>query len=565
MYILGIHNTVHDSSACLLQDGNIVAAAEEERFNREKHSGAFPTNAITYCLNAAGISLSDLDAIGVSYKPSLVVRNALAHAISLASPHISPRARLNVLLDELRYLYTLLLTRSRLGALASDSVLPKVFFIEHHLAHAASAFLVSPYERAAILTIDGYGEDTSTLLAVGQGDRIREIGRVRFPSSIGLLYNAITEYLGFQPDSDEGKVMALAAYGRPRVADFFRRILVWDANDWWFRSNLRYLDHSAQRVSREFIKIMGPHRSPDEGLTEHHADIAASLQAVVEEAGINLVRQVYSLTGLNALCMAGGVALNCVMNGKIVSGTPFEHFFFQPAAGDAGTAVGCATYIYHCLMGYPRSSFVMDDVYLGPAFDNEYILNTLKANNVQYEFRADIAETSAKLLADGKILGWFQGRMEFGPRALGNRSILADPRNPATKDAVNLKVKGREPFRPLGPSVKVEAVHEFFECCLPLPFMIVACPVRPDKIGLIPSVVHVDGTARIQTVSSETNPLFWQLLDEFEKLTRIPLLLNTSFNRKGEPIVCKPKDAVQTFLSIGLDYLAIGNYLVWKS
>lgn len=565
MYILGIHSSVHDSAACLLKNGFVISAAEEERFDKKKHSGAFPLNAIRYCLNAADVSMSNVEAIGLSYKPSLIIRNALSHFAQLTPHRVSLRDRYRLLVDELDCLHKLLITPRRLTSLFNGTGLPKVHFIEHHLAHAASAFLVSPYERAAILTIDGYGEDTSTLLSTGNENKIQEVGHIRFPSSIGLLYNAITKYLGFQSDCEEGSVMALASFGTPTFIDLFRKILITDRKSWKYTCDQKYLDHSGQSVSNEFVRIMGPPRRQHDPITSYHRDIAASLQKVVEEACVNIATQLYLLTGMDTLCMAGGVALNCAINGKIVRETPFKRFFFQPASGDAGTAIGCSSYIYHVLMGFPRTSFVMDSVYLGPEFDQQSVTSALQENGLQYMLCRDVAKTSANLLAKGKILGWFQGRLEFGPRALGNRSILADPRNPATKKMLNCKIKGREDFRPFGPSVKIEAAREFFECAGPHPYMIVACRVRPERIEQIPSAVHVDGTARIQTVSKEVNPLFWKVLDEFEKKTGVPILLNTSFNRKGEPIVSEPRDAIRTFLLSNLDYLVIGNYLVRKT
>lgn len=443
----------------------------------------------------------------------------------------------------------------------------KFNFIEHHLCHAASAFFVSPFKEAAILTMDGRGESTTTLMAVGQENIIRKIKEINVPHSLGHLYAAITDYLGFKPFFDEWKVMGMSAYGKETYTKDFEDLLKLTVNG-EFRLNLKYFcfhTHGrSQWLSDLFLQKFGPKRNPEEPLQERHFDIAYALQRLIEKTGVELAQYLQVITGLENLCMTGGVVLNCLMNKKIIEQTKFKNFFFQPIANDAGTSLGSALYFYHQVLGKERNhSFA--SVYLGNEFDNGIIEEALKKRNVKYQLSPHIAKETARFIADGKIVGWFQGRMEAGPRALGNRSITVSPLDPKMKDRLNERVKKREFFRPFAPSVLEEKVHEYF--VMPKnqlsPFMIVLGDVREDKRKIIPAVTHADGTARVHTVNRKVNPRFWELIAEFEKITGVPVLLNTSFN-ENEPIVCTPDHALDCFLRTEFDVLAIGDYLVVK-
>jgi carbamoyltransferase len=441
----------------------------------------------------------------------------------------------------------------------------RIFYVSHHLAHAASAFFVSPFQEAAILTVDGYGERSSALLAKGEGERIRVLRELRFPHSLGSFYAAVTQYLGFRPNCEEGTVMGLAAHGEPRFRSELSEI-VRLGDDGSLEVDLSYFDYyreAPRRYSRKFIARFGPERRPQDPIQDRHRDLAASAQAVLEDGMIHLARQLRRLTGARNLCLAGGVTLNCVANSRVLEEAGFEDAFIQPAAGDNGSSLGAALYVYHQLLARPRVG-VMETDFLGPGFTSEEIARELEERGVSHQRHPDIARVAAERIARGEILGWFQGRMEFGPRALGHRSILADPRRAETKIRLDQQVKRREPFRPYAPAVLREARQDYFLGPGDSPFMLKSYSVRPEKRAGIPAVVHVDGSARVQTVDRERDPLFWQLIKEFEDRSGVPLVLNTSFNARGETIVCTIVDALRCFATTGLDALVLGDCLVQK-
>lgn len=574
MYILGINAYHGDAAACIIKDGQLIAAAEEERFNRKKHCAGFPALAIRYCLEAAGISLDQVDHIGISRDPSahlhkkiLFSLTKLANLSGLIAARLANAAKIRDLRQELEKV---------LGVATSGKV--QFHNVEHHKAHMASCFFVSPFERAAILSIDGFGDFISTMWGTGQGNRIDVLGQVEYPHSAGAVYTATSQYLGFTKYGDEGKVMGLAPYGQPQYLGEFRDIIRTD-NGGGFKLNLDYFLHHSEGVdmtwdegspmigrmfSDRFIDSFGPVRSASEPLSTKQEDIAASLQARLEEVGFHILNQLYEKTKVEQLCLAGGVALNSVMNGKIPLHTPFKEVFVQPAAGDSGTAVGVCYYIHNMILHQPRS-FVMEHAYTGPEFSEGRIEQVLNQSSLAYRklTNLELTEMAAQAIADGKIVGWFQGRMEFGPRALGNRSIVVDPRRSEMKDILNARIKKREPFRPFAPSILEERVGEYFEQTHPSPTMLMVYQVKKDKQCVIPAVTHVDGSGRLQTVSRETNPRYYQLISDFEKLTNVPVVLNTSFN-EDEPIVCTPEEAVNCFQRTRMDVLFLGNYLVQR-
>lgn len=559
MNILGISCFYHDSAACLLQDGKIVAAAQEERFNRIKNYPGFPINAINYCLQAKNLTIYDIDHIGFYEKPFLkFARVVLSH---LRSYPFSLKNFLRTMPDwlENRLIIPIYL-KKELGFEG------KTFFIKHHLSHAASAFLVSPFEESAILTADGVGEWTTMTLGMGKDKNITVFKEIHYPNSLGLFYTAVTTYLGFKALNGEGKVMGLAGHGKPEYLDKFRE-MVQVKSDGSFKLDHSYFGFNKgnRMYSRKFLRIFGPERLPETAITERHYNIAATLQQFTEEILIKIARNLYDLTGSDNLCLSGGVFLNCVANGKILEKTPFKKIFIQPAAGDSGGALGIASYIYHSLFEKQRD-YIMKDAYLGPNYTQNYIERILLRQSLKYKKLEDneISRFMAEKISLNNIIGWFQGRMEFGPRALGNRSILANPCNPDMKDILNSKVKMRESFRPYAPAVLEDRLKDFFVLNVESPFMLLAAPVREEKKTIIPAVTHIDGTARIQTVNKETNPRFWQVIKEFENLTGTPVLLNTSFNLRGEPIVCSPEDAINCFLKSQMDYLVLENYVIEK-
>ncbi len=561
MNILGISAFYHDSAACLIQDGNIVACAQEERFTRRKHDFSFPKNAMDFCLKYGKISVKDLDYVGFYEKP-LIKFERILYTYLGTFPRSLPSFLKAIPLWLKEKIWTPQIIRKELNYEG------EILMIEHHLSHAASAFLVSPFKEAAILTIDGVGEWATATYGVGRDNQIEFFKELRFPHSLGLLYNAFTYYLGFQVNSDEYKVMGLAPYGKPVYYDSIMKELVSLKDDGSFQVNMKYFayDYGLSMTNANFEKLFDlPVRNSSEPIQKKHQDLAASIQKVTEEIMLKMANSLYQQTNLKNLCLAGGVALNCVANGRILRETEFENIFIQPAAGDAGGAVGVAAYIYNILLNN-RRNFVWEDGYLGPDYSDSEIKQFLQQNQINFKEYAqeELIEYTAKLLAENKVIGWFQGKMEFGPRALGNRSILADPRKAENKGRVNKKIKFREEFRPFAPAILEEKVSEYFEIDCPSPYMLLVAQVKPEKKDAIPAVVHIDGSARIQTVNKKQNQLFYDLLKEFEKITGCAVLLNTSFNLKGEPIVCTPQDAHLTFIRSGLDYLIMGSCVLDK-
>ncbi|MDQ1524701.1 MAG: carbamoyltransferase [Pyrinomonadaceae bacterium] len=567
MYILGL-TTLGDSAASLLHDGELVAAAEEERFTRKKHYSGFPYNAVQYCLDHANIKISDVEHIGHYWKPWVLRHKAMqALKTSLISRDMF-KARVDRGVAQVGDSYLGMFKHPRRIREHFGASKFRFHFLEHHQCHAASTFYPSGFDRAAILTWDGTGEDTTTLFSQGDGNKLRVLKRIKLPHSLGQFYSAVTNFIGFDMfGGDEWKVMGLAAYGKPEYYDFFaKRVLSTNGNN-DFHLNIRVLDHHLAKhyqFGEEITKALGPPRQPDEDLTERHWNIAASAQKVLEDTALHLIKGLHEMTGEENLCMAGGVAFNSVMNGRIMTESPFKKYYVQPAAGDAGCSLGAALMVHHTLLKQPRK-FRMEHAYYGPGFTSEECAQALTEAGLRFETLPDeeMLPRVAQMLADGAILGWFQGRMEFGPRALGNRSFIADPRRNDMRDLLNHKVKLREWFRPLAPSMKEEASEEIFGRPHHDPFMVTVLHVAEEKRSAIPAVVHVDGTARPQTVSRRTNPRYWHLIDEFARLTGVPMVLNTSFNIQ-EPIVCTPQNAINTFQGANFDGLVLENHLVLR-
>ena len=594
MHILGISAYYHDSAACLLRDGEIIAAAQEERFTRKKHDPAFPVNAVRYCLREGGIGAKDVQHVAFYDKPFLKFERLLETYVAFAPRGFqSFRAAIPVWLREKLFLKDLL--KQELTKLDPDQDwLSRLLFGEHHMSHAASAYFPSPFESAAVLTLDGVGEWATSSLAIGTGNKLEVQREIHFPHSLGLLYSAFTYYTGFKVNSGEYKVMGLAPYGEPRYADLIYSHLIDVKADGSFRLNLEYFDYCTglTMTNDRFADLFGgPARRADEPLTPKHMDLAASIQKVAEDIMLKLTRAAARQTGQRNLCLAGGVALNCVANGKILRDGAFEKIWIQPAAGDAGGALGAALSTHYGLLDQPRTVSAGADSmrggYLGPAFSQGEIETILTAVGARFETLADqqLIERSAQDLADGRALGWFQGRMEFGPRALGGRSILGDPRSPTMQKMLNLKVKYRESFRPFAPSVLREDVADWFELDGDSPYMLLVADVVKsrrrvmteaeqalfgiDKLNVprseLPAVTHIDYSARIQTVHRETNPRYHALLTEFKRITGCPVVVNTSFNVRGEPIVCTPADAFRCFMGSEIESLAVGNAYLRKS
>jgi len=574
MYILGINAFHAGSSACLIKDGNLIAAVEEERFNRRKYWAGFPVNSINYVLGAGGLSPYDLEHIGISRDPSANMLKKVLYTLARRPSLDMLRNRLKNA-AEVKDLKTQL---TRALNLDINSIKAEFHNVEHHRAHVASTFFVSPFLDAAILSVDGMGDFVSTMWGTGSGSKLDISNTINFPHSLGFFYTALSQWLGFPKFGDEGKVMGLAPYGKPVYLDEMRKI-VRIQRDGTFELNLDYFVIHNEGVtmswddgdpvlgnlfSSKLVELLGDPRVPRSEITTQHENVAASLQAMLEEAEFALVRKLQFETGQKALCMAGGVALNSAFNGKILPETEFDDIFIQPAAGDAGTALGVCYYIWHHVLGQPRS-FMMDHAYTGPEFTNGKIQRVLERNGLRFESLDEFAlvEKSAELVAQGNILGWFQGRMEWGPRALGNRSIIADPRRDDMKDILNARIKHREKFRPFAPSILLEEVGKYFDQSYPDPFMIKVYNILPDKKSTIPAVTHVDGTGRLQTVDKDNAPLYWGLIDRFKGITGVPVVLNTSFN-ENEPIVCTPDEAVDCFMRTKMDSLALGNYLIQK-
>jgi carbamoyltransferase len=592
MRILGVSAYYHDSAAALIEDGRVIAAAQEERFTRRKHDAAFPKNAVQYCLSEAQVPLSSLDAVVFYEKPFLKFERLLETYMTTA-----PRGFRQFLMAMPVWLREKLFQKSLLAKelkeIDPDFDPEKLLFSEHHLSHAASAYFPSPFESAAILTLDGVGEWTTTAAALGQGSRIELTKELQFPHSLGLLYSAFTYYTGFKVNSGEYKLMGLAPYGEPKFADKILDNLIDVKPDGSFRLNMSFFDYMTgfTMTNRRFARLFGEKvRGPEDRLTAFHMDIAASVQAVTEEVVLRLTRSLAAETGQPNLCLAGGVALNCVANGKVLRDGSFERIWVQPAAGDAGGALGAALAAYHVEFAKTRENTdtldEMSGAYLGPAFEADSVAERLTAAGAHFEVCNDdeLYERTADALASEKAVGWFQGRMEFGPRALGNRSILGDPRSPKMQRTLNLRVKYRESFRPFAPAIRAEDVGAWFDHAGESPYMLFVADVREDRrrkmtadeealFGIdklnvvrseIPAVTHVDYSARLQTVHAQTNPRFHALLSRFKEKTGCPVLVNTSFNVRGEPIVCTPEDAFRCFMGTDIEMLVVGNCVLRK-
>jgi carbamoyltransferase len=591
MVILGISAYYHDSAAALLRDGEIIAAAQEERFTRKKHDAGFPKHALEYCLKQAGISLAEVDYVAFYDKPFLKFERLLETYVAFAPRGFqSFRKAIPVWLREKLFLKDLLIKELKANAPDYDWD-SRLRFSEHHLSHAASAFFPSPFEEAAVLTMDGVGEWATTSLAIGRGNKLEVVKEIHFPHSLGLLYSAMTYYTGFKVNSGEYKVMGLAPYGEPKYVQKIFDHLINVKEDGSFRLNQSYFNYCTglTMTSQKFHDLFGgPPRKADEPLTQHHMDLAASVQAATEQIVLRLTRAIRNETGIKNLCLAGGVALNCVANGKVLRDGQFDNIWIQPAAGDAGGALGAALAIHHIHLSKPRTADGQDKMrgsYLGPAFEQSDIERRLTTAGAKFTVLNDeeLFAVSANALAEGKALGWFQGRMEFGPRALGGRSVLGDARSPSMQSVLNLKVKYRESFRPFAPSVLREHVADWFELDADSPYMLLVANVLEkrrrsmteaeqalfgiEKLNIprsdIPAATHVDYSARVQTVHEATNPRYHALLTAFQQQTGCPVIVNTSFNVRGEPIVCTPEDAFRCFMGTEIEALAVGNcYLV---
>jgi len=578
MIILGINAYHANASAAIVADGRLLAAVEEERLNRVKYAAGLPAQAIQFCLDEAGVKLTELDHIAIPRDPWARWKTKLRFALRM------PRFTM----DRARVMARFAGIQEELAAafgVAPETIRARFHRIEHHFAHLASAYFVSPFEHAAVLSADGLGDFASAMWAVGEGPRMRALGEVTFPHSLGMYYTALTQYLGFWKFGDEYKVMGLAAYGEPEYLEEFRRIVRAD-RPLSFQLGLEYFLHQSQgpemtwreadktpvlgRLFSPYLENrLGPARKAEEPLTQRHCNLAASMQAGLEEVLAAHWKVLAEKTKEKSLCLAGGVAFNCLANGNLLSHSNFQRAYVQPAAGDAGLSVGAAFVVEHQILGRPRK-FTMDHAAWGPQFSEQKIRHALKNSpfsngDVQIDEMEESAllRATAQHIAVGKIVGWFQGRVEWGPRALGQRSILADPRRPEMKDILNRRIKHRESFRPFAPSILEEAAGEFFESSHPSPFMTFAFPVRPEKRSVIPAPTHVDGTARLQTVSRGANLLYWKLLRAFGDLTGVPVVLNTSFN-DNEPIVCRPEEALDCFRRTQMDVLVMGNLLLEK-
>ncbi|HEG43570.1 MAG TPA: carbamoyltransferase [Phycisphaerales bacterium] len=578
MYILGLNAYHADSSAALIKDGQLVIAVEEERFNRVKHWSGFPTEAIKHCLDACGITAKDIDYVAINRNPKANLLKKIAYVLA-------KRPSISTLKDRLR-------NKSKIGKIADEfqrkmgldsESKAKFRFIEHHRAHLSSSFLVSPFQKSALISVDGFGDFLSCMMAMGNENDISIFNKVPYPHSLGIFYLAITQYLGFPAYGAEYKVMGLAPYGKPAYINEMRKIVL-VKDDGAFELDLDYFRHHDKSVDMawentaptigcvftdKLVKLLGPAREKGEEVTQRHKDIAASLQAMYEEAFFAMLNKLYDVTKSDNLCVAGGCAMNSVANGKILDNTAFKNIYIQPAAGDAGGSIGAAFYMWHSLLGNKRN-FIMEHAYWGPRYNEDELrevldsqINEIKACNCSVnKFEdADLCKQIAKHIADGKVIGWFQDKMEWGPRALGNRSILCDPRRADMKEILNIKIKRRESFRPFAPSILRESVKDWFEKDCDVPFMLQVLQIKKEKRKEIPAVTHVNGSGRLQTVTETQNPLYYNLIREFYDITNVPILLNTSFN-ENEPIVCHPKEALDCFLRTNMDVLALGNFVV---
>jgi len=586
MYILGISAFYHDSAACLVKDGEILSAVQEERFTRKKHDYNFPINAIRYCLDSAGIKGQDLDYIAFYDKPFIKFERLLETYLSYAPIGIrSFWKSIPVWIKQKLWIPDLIKRETGYQG--------KIIYPEHHESHAASAFFPSPFKRAAFLTMDGVGEWTTTSFGVGHDNKLEINSEIYFPHSLGLLYSAFTYYLGFKVNSGEYKVMGLAPYGEPKYVDIIMHELIDLKEDGSYKLNMEYFDYCVglTMTNGKFARLFdGPPRKPESQLTQKEMDLARSIQVVTEEVMLRASRHIHKITGEKYLCVAGGVALNCVGNGRILREGPFEDIWIQPAAGDAGGALGAALLTWYQYLDKERVVNGNQDFqkgsFLGPSYTSDEIKEFLKNRNINYQELAydEIPNIVADLIAQEKVVGWFQGRMEFGPRALGSRSIIGDARSPKMQSVMNLKIKFRESFRPFAPSVLNEYVSDYFEIDYPSPYMLLVAYVRPekrrkmtkaeqrlwgiDKLNIVrsevPAITHVDYSARLQTVHEKTNPIYHKMIKAFHELTRCPLIVNTSFNVRGEPIVCSPLDAYTCFMRTEMDYLVMGNHILDK-
>ena len=583
MNILGLSCFYHDSAACLVRDGEIIAAAQEERFSRQKHDAGFPTNAINYCLHKAGITAGDLDFIVFYDKPFIKFERILETSLSYAPSGITQFIEaLPIWLKQ--KLWVTEIIRKDLGFKG------KILFTEHHEAHAASAFYPSPFKEAAFLTIDGVGEWETASFGIGKDNDLDIQQYLRFPHSLGLLYSAFTYYIGFRVNSGEYKLMGLAPYGRPLYSDLILKELIDLKDDGSFKINMKYFGfcNSLRMTNLRFNRLFGgAPRKPETKITQRYMDIAASIQQVTEEIMLKMASHIHKVTGQDKLCLAGGVALNCVGNGRILRESQFKDIWIQPASGDAGCALGAALLVWYKYLGNKRSANGVSDAQkgslLGPFYSDDYIESFLRKKNIPYQRLnySDIVKEVSDLVIKGKVIGWFQGRIEFGPRSLGARSIIGDARNADMQSKINLKIKYRESFRPFAPTILAENVSEWFELDKESPYMLLVAPVRGDKRtkvvdefngldklktvrSLIPAVTHVDYSARIQTVKRTDNPLYYDMLQAFYQKTGCPVIINTSFNIRGEPLVLTPEDAFKCFMRTEMDDLILGSFLLDK-
>ena len=594
MYILGISAFYHDSAACLLKDGDIIAAVQEERFTRKKHDAGFPYNAIQYCLEEAGIAANKIDNVVFYEKPFVKFERLLETYLAYAPKGFTSFAKaMPVWIKDKLFQKSALIKKLKSTLDETVDWRERLLFSEHHLSHAASAYYPSPFDSAAVLTLDGVGEWTTTSVAIGKGSDLKVLKEIHFPHSLGLLYSAFTYYTGFKVNSGEYKVMGLAPYGEPAYADLIREKLITVAEDGSFQLDMSYFDYTTglTMTNKKFDALFGgPPRKSETEITQREMDLAASVQKVTEDIVLNLARGIAKETGEHNLCLAGGVALNCVANGILLREKIFHNIWIQPAAGDAGGALGAALstwYLHHNKERFiSKERDAMKGSYLGPKFSDGEIEAELTACGSTFKKLTEdkIIEEVASALASEKAVGWMQGRMEFGPRALGGRSIIADPRSPVMQKQLNLKVKYRESFRPFAPSVLREDVSEWFEHDIDSPYMLLVADLQNDKrfamtaeeealFGIdklnvprssVPAITHVDYSARIQTVHADTNPRYYAVISKFKEKTGCPLVVNTSFNVRGEPIICTPTDAFKCFMGTEMDVLAIGNYLLYK-
>ena len=568
MYNLGISCYYHDSAAALLKDGHVIAAVEEERFSRKKFDDDFPKMAIDWCLNEAKILPSQIDSIAFYDKPVLKFERLFDNYIAVA-----PRG-LHSFLDVIpKWIHKRLWIKNEIKK-SLNGFKGEIIFPEHHMSHAAHAFYTSPFDDAAILNIDGVGEWSTTSYGIAKNNLIEITNDLRWPHSLGLFYSAFTYFLGFKVNEGEYKLMGLSSYGNPKYYDLILNNLIDVKDDGSIRLNMKYFafTHDKVMTNKKFSELFGiKPKTKDEKTLQIHFDIGASAQKVLEDIILKMVNHIYSKTKMKNLCIGGGVALNGVANYKILTEGPFENIHIPPSPGDAGSAVGAAQYLYHIYHKNPKNIFrnnsdlIQENIYVGPSFSNEKIKDFLDSRNIPYESfnRESLLKKTAQLIADGNVVGWYQGKMEWGPRALGNRSILADPRKSEMKDILNQKIKHRESFRPFAPSIMEEYTSEYFDMDISSPYMLMVSPVKkPEKI---PAVTHIDGTGRIQTVSKETNSLYYDLINEFFKITGIPVIINTSMNVMGEPIVNTPEQAYNMIVKTDMDYLIMGNYLIEKN